>query len=127
MEAIADAVHAALLETQRVSDLYTARGTHEGCGECCGRFLPLFAHEVIELRHAARKLEIEPEQPGTVDMRCPFLDGSNMCMVYDVRPTICRAYDCSKHAANGLWAIVEAMRMGMQPGMQVYDMREVIA
>jgi hypothetical protein len=127
MEAIADAVHAALLETQRVSDLYTARGTHEGCGECCGRFLPLFAHEAVALRYAARNLEIPPEPPNAVDMRCPLLGADNRCMAYDARPTVCRVYDCAKHAADPLAMMRDAERGGMRPGMEIYDMREVIA
>ena len=125
--AVARAVHEALSATQGVTDHYTARGTHEGCGECCGRFLPLLPHEAIELRRAARGLEIRPEPPDAVDMRCPFLDGANNCMVYERRPTICRVYDCSRHVSDEAALMRDMVRAGMRPGMEVYDMREVVA
>lgn len=124
---MAEQVHATLMEGQRVTDFYSARGTHEGCGECCGRFLPLFPHEVIELRHLAEHVSIRPERQGEIDMSCPFLDGWNNCAVYERRPTICRAYDCSLHAAEGMGFAMRAAEYGMQPGMKVYDMREVVA
>lgn len=126
MGALARAVHEAILSDATVTDNFTARGTHDGCGECCGRFLPLFPREAVELRIAARKLEVRPEEPGTVDLTCPLLDGSNRCMVYGKRPTVCRAYDCSRHAAEGMAFALAAADMGLEPGMRVYDMREVV-
>lgn len=110
-----------------VTDHFTGRGTHVGCGECCGRFLPLFPHEVVMLRNASRCLRLRPEQPGVVDMNCPFLDEFDCCMVYGKRPTICRVYDCSKHKAEGVGFAMRATTMGLEPGMRVYDMREVVA
>lgn len=122
---VAEALHDALSQTQCVTDFYSARGTHEGCGQCCGRFLPLFPHEAVELRNIAKKVRVRPEEEGSVDMNCPLLDESNNCMVYERRPTICRAYDCSRHAAEGMAFAMSAADMGLQPGMTVYDMREV--
>ena len=122
---VAEALHDALSQTQGVTDFYSARGTHEGCGQCCGRFLPLFPHEAVELRNIAKKVRVRPEAEGTVDMNCPLLDGSNNCMAYERRPTICRAYDCSRHAAEGMAFAMRAADMGLQPGMMIYDMREV--
>lgn len=125
MSAVARAVHEALSQVQEVRDLYTARGTHEGCGQCCGRFMPLFPHEAVVLRNAARELEIRPEKPGEVDLTCPLLDGSGRCMAYDKRPTICRAYDCSEHVRGGISFALRMQQMGLEPNMRVYDMREV--
>ena len=122
---MAEMVHEALSQTQGVTDFYTARGTHEGCGQCCGRFLPLFPHEVVELRHLAKRTGVRPEVDGAVDMNCPLLGEDMRCMAYESRPTICRAYDCSRHAAEGMAFAMSAADMGLEPGMTVYDMREV--
>lgn len=116
------AIHDMLANGYEVKDLFTSRGSHEGCGECCGRFLPLFPHEVVRLRHAAMGIELRPEQPGTIDMNCPLLDGDGMCMVYEARPEICRVYDCSRHKAEGA---IFAIDSALQPGMAIYDMRMV--
>lgn len=126
MSKIAEAVHAVLSETQQVTDIYAARGTHIGCGQCCGRFLPLFPHELVVLRHAAKGLKLRLEE-GEIDMNCPLLDEFNTCMVYGKRPTICRIYDCHRHATEGIGFAIASGSMGMQPGMKVYDLREELS
>jgi Fe-S-cluster containining protein len=30
-----------------------------------------------------------------VDITCPFLDGKHRCMIYEIRPTICRTFQCN--------------------------------
>lgn len=110
-----------------VTDLYTARGTHEGCGECCSRFLPLSRSEEAILRNRAKRDGIRGEAAG-LDMMCPFLDlESRLCGCYDVRPVICRVYDCSEHRRLG--KVAPAMHMaalGNEP-RALRDMWEVVA
>lgn len=125
MSEVARTVHDLMSSAAMVKDLYTARGTHEGCGQCCGRFLPLFPHEAVRLRHVARDVAPRPEQPGVIDMNCPFLTDGDMCAVYDDRPTICRVYDCSEHARKGAAFAAELAHGGLEPGMEIYDMREI--
>lgn len=116
-------LHCEIGKDAEPTDFYTERGTHEGCGQCCSRFLPLSMGEAVVLRLRAKSLDIPPQR-GDYDLECPFLDEYRMCMVYDVRPAICRAYSCKEHAEGGYAAL---LREGLRPGMEVYDMRELIA
>lgn len=119
----AEAAQAALMATQRVTDLHTARGSHEGCGQCCSRFLPVTAGEVAALRAyvASRGIALRPEGPGTLDLTCPLLTADRMCAAYDVRPSICRVYDCAEHARGVVRLPPSA------PAMRVRDLREELA
>ena len=117
-------VHAIESATQEVKDLYTRRGGHEGCGECCGRFLPLDAAEAVTLRVAARELGVRPhDDTDVVNMMCPFLDELRRCMVYERRPEICRAYNCAEHARRDF----SGMRREIHGKKQMRDVCEVIA
>lgn len=92
-------VYRALGESYAPVDLFTGRGTHLGCGECCSRFLPVTDGELRVLRRAVRERGIRLRPEGAdIDLTCPLLSEGNGCMAYDVRPMICRQYDCSEHA-----------------------------
>lgn len=45
-----------------------------------------------------RKTDIHVEDDGITlkyaGERCPYLDSSNLCSIYDQRPNVCRQYDC---------------------------------
>lgn len=122
---VARDIHDMFSAQAEVADLYTARGTHDGCGECCSRFLPLTRFEVrrmASLRDMARE---RVEFDGTViDLTCPFLV-DRRCAVYGKRPIICRVYDCAHHAAYGPQSAVE--RMPLEFSYEMYDMWEVVA
>ena len=107
---------AALATVQRVTDLHTARGSHEGCGECCGRFLPVTLRAYV----ADHGIRLRPEA-GRIDLTCPLLTEDRMCAAYPVRPAICRVYDCAEHARG-----VVRVPPGA-PSMRVRDMREELA
>ena len=102
MSAVAEAVHAHLLATQTVTDM--RRADCMGCGECCGRFLPLTVADRIRLEGYVRTHGVVPrEEPhGFIDMTCPYLDESRECMVYEARPEVCRRYSWRLHAAGKL-------------------------
>lgn len=115
----AEEAQAALMSVQRVTDLHTARGSHEGCGECCSRFLPVTPAEVAVLRSyvADHVIRLRPEA-GRIDLTCPLLTADRMCAAYPVRPAICRVYDCAEHARG-----VVRVPPGA-PSMRVRDLRE---
>lgn len=99
------------------------RGDCRGCGECCGRFLPMSRVDVARLVTYVRAHGVvpRPERDGAVDLTCPLLGEGRECMAYEARPDICRAYRCDLHAAGAvapppLWR-----------SMRVLDMREVLA
>lgn len=119
---LARGLHDALCAEAVCADNFTARGTHDGCGECCSRFLPLTAGEAAVLRLNGAKARPEPE--GALDMTCPFLTDEKRCAVYEVRPAICRAYDCARHVRGGALAMAMELPRG---NYEIYDMREVVA
>ena len=102
-----------------VTDYYTGRGSHEGCGECCSRMLPMTDGEVEVLRRAVRErgIRLRPER-AEIDFTCPLLGEDSRCMAYDVRPIICRQYCCAEHA-QGL-----VMMHPLMSRLEVRDLRE---
>ena len=109
-----------------VTDLFTRRGSCDGCGECCGRFLPMTDKDAARLKAYVSWNGIEPmpeawEEGGElfVNLNCPFLGHDKRCMVYEARPAICRAYRCDRHKAGTM----EPPEWDSMP--KLVDMREV--
>lgn len=111
---IAAKAFAKMLRDQPVTDMH--REDCRGCGECCGRFLPLTPADKVRLAAYVRSHGIKPhpEPRGIVDLTCPYLNRKRECMVYEARPEICRGYSCHLHATGklkpwkGLLSAVEA-------------------
>ena len=110
-----------LARVTEVTDNHTGRGTCYSCGECCSRFLPMTRVEAMGIRAYAAANGIAPRpECADYDLMCPWLDlGTRTCMVYEVRPQICRVYRCDLHKAGRL--PIDAL-----PGAEPMDMREVI-
>lgn len=74
-----------------------------GCSECCGRVLPISQKEIDIIREYIAQNNVKPYKNflygnGVVNMCCPFLDMSKQskhCMIYTVRPNVCKAYLCN--------------------------------
>ena len=107
---IAAKAFAEMLRDQPVTDMH--REDCRGCGECCGRFLPITPADKIRLVAYVRSHGIKPhpEPRGIVDLTCPYLDRKRECMVYEARPEICRGYSCSKHASGELLVDVQLLK-----------------
>ena len=73
------------------------------CGECCTDFIPLTKHEIRTiLNYLKEHPEIQEQYKNTnkeyFDVRCAFLDEhEHKCLIYPVRPDICRTFQCNKH------------------------------
>lgn len=80
-------------------DLYSERKTHVGCGECCSRYLPLSKRELRVLNNFIHdhNIQLTPER-ADIDLLCPLLSNGKLCMAYEVRPFICRIYNCAMHS-----------------------------
>ena len=78
-------------------------GKCSGCGSCCSNLLPMTEHEIAVIRRYIKihKITAEVRRPPmlepVVDMMCPFRDeNAKKCKIYEVRPLICRDFQCDK-------------------------------
>lgn len=86
-------------QTVFVTD-YTCNGQCSNCGACCSGLLPLSAKEIKTIKAYMRKHPIKEQRhnmtSGT-DLTCPFRDERNRkCLIYEVRPAICRTFICNQ-------------------------------
>ena len=73
-------------------------GNCEGCGGCCGRVLPMSAHEERRLVKYVNIHRVSPSSDSR-DM-CALLDpDTRMCMAYEARPFVCRVWDSPAHCS----------------------------
>lgn len=100
-----------------------------GCGKCCSNFLPLNTSEIKQIKSYVKKHNITefkhlfPTINITIDMTCPFLDESkdcNKCKIYEVRPRICREFQCNKPPSQ-----IKVDKARFWNSRSACDMREV--
>lgn len=90
----------------------------KGCGSCCAMYLPATKRELKRIRKYAKERGIKPVfQP----IMCPWLGSDGLCKVYEVRPNICRIYDCRKHKDMSLFT---SDRMMMLRDAEIVDLGE---
>ena len=88
----------------------TRKGKCTGCGECCSNILPLSDAEIKRIK-AYIKLNNVQEQKHFIigmatkpdmDFACPFMkvSGNKRCVIYEIRPEICRDYVCNKSSKD---------------------------
>jgi len=99
----------------------TKDGKCSGCGGCCSSILPVTDAEASILKDYADTHGIDPELPAGTDpviyLQCPFLDKTDKkCLVYPVRPGICRSYRCNKTDAE---ILKDYLRTTSQKGMPI--------
>jgi Fe-S-cluster containining protein len=82
---------------------YTNKGKCSNCGECCSNFLPLTDDDIQRIREYIKEHDIKavnrtyPFAEKTIDGRCPFRsDTERKCLIYEVRPAICKVFKCDK-------------------------------
>lgn len=105
------ALHDHLVKTRHVTVLYD--GDCRGCGECCSRYIPLNAADVIRLRGFVKRHGIEQRPPrADIDLTCPYLTDGNTCAVYDARPMICRHVPMRQACKGRLLGVCGITRRG---------------
>lgn len=77
------------------------------CGECCQNTLLLSDAEIQTINRYIKKNNIIPINHNNIFSKgyqdiCPFLDKNNSCLIYEVRPEICRRFFCSKFLDNDI-------------------------
>lgn len=81
---------------------FTKNGACSNCGSCCSDLLPVSSHEIKNIKRYIRKNGIQEQRhflPTAErigwDLTCPFRDNVNgKCVIYSVRPMICREFKC---------------------------------
>lgn len=69
-----------------------------GCGDCCGPVFPSRA-EIKKIRRWCLNKGIEYKEflKTGDDGVCPYLMESKLCLIYPVRPFMCRIYGVAEH------------------------------
>lgn len=82
---------------------FTVDGKCSNCGQCCSNILPISQKEIKTIRRYIDEHGIEeqicryPTSAPTIELTCPFRDDSQKkCLIYKVRPAICRDFKCDK-------------------------------
>ena len=78
-------------------------GICSNCGGCCNDIIPLSNGDINRIKQYVKKHNIKPInhcllQPNALDTVCPFRDeNENKCVIYEVRPYICRIFSCHNY------------------------------
>ena len=93
---------------------FTIDGKCSQCGACCGDILPLTPNEVRQIKKYVRSHGIREQRHNAMvgaDMTCPFRDEANRkCLVYEVRPWICRQFMCNHTYEDIMKAKFDSMK-----------------
>lgn len=86
---------------------FTVDGKCSNCGSCCSNFIPVSSKEIKLIRRYVEKHKIKeqkrliPTADPYIDCTCPFRsEEERKCLVYEVRPAICRDFQCDKPAKH---------------------------
>lgn len=78
---------------------FTKDGKCSNCGKCCSCLLPLSQSEITRIKEYIKKNNIKEQRHNVasgVDLTCPFRDEANKkCLIYPIRPQICRTFVCN--------------------------------
>lgn len=79
----------------------SCNGECSKCGECCTHFLPVCQEEIDKIQEYVILNNIKPQIQMMImqnTLTCPYYNG-NKCLIYEVRPLICREFYCYKPAS----------------------------
>lgn len=116
---VADGLKAIRENAQYVDN--TASGKCSNCGECCANLLPMTPREVAEIKRYIRRHGIKPQKHFVptarpmYDMVRPFRDNANRrCTIYEIRPHICRVWNCGATARGERFDMSPYLREGAE-------------
>ena len=82
---------------------YTVAGHCSNCGSCCSNILPISPQEILQIKLYIKKNQIKEQvcnyltAEPVFNFVCPFRDTvEKKCLIYQVRPAICRDFQCDK-------------------------------
>lgn len=86
------------MNNETITD-FTVNGKCSECGKCCSDVLPLSDNEVNRIKAYIKKHGIKEQRHNVlmgIDLTCPFRDDANKkCLIYSIRPAICRQFMCN--------------------------------
>lgn len=97
-------------DAKGVIDL-TENGKCSNCGECCSNYLPLSEHEIAVIKkyietHSIKEVVRAAPLVHVADIMCPFRsDIEKKCLIYPVRPNICKRFKCDISIEK--WSLVK--------------------
>jgi Fe-S-cluster containining protein len=116
-------------EMKRGCKDFTNNGKCSNCGGCCSRLLWLSTKEIQTIREYIAKHKIQtvkrllPVNNPIMDLQCPFRDDEHRkCLIYPVRPRICKYFKCS-NVKRG--ATKKEMETWSKSDSRPCDMREL--
>lgn len=78
---------------------FTKDGQCIRCGQCCTEILPLTDEELQTIKQYVKKHNIRNQHSKVLivdrDITCPLMNYKHECLIYDIRPAICRSFICS--------------------------------
>lgn len=77
---------------------FTKNGKCSGCGNCCSDLLPVTDKELEVIKEYVKQHKIKSQVPKVINgiyLMCPFRNSTG-CVIYEVRPQICRSFICNK-------------------------------
>ncbi len=82
----------------------TKDGKCSNCGECCADFIPISDEEIRTIKAYIKQNGIVEQKHflplaayPQADFTCPFRNNTERkCVIYEVRPAICRDFRCDK-------------------------------
>ena len=91
---------------QKIIDFSDEKGNCNGCNDCCGLFAPISKEELIILKRKMNKKLIKKyeniviNKATLIDMTCMFADKEKGCLVYNLKPDICKHFHCKPGHAD---------------------------
>lgn len=92
--------------------VFVKNGKCSRCGQCCSAHIPITDRDVARIKSYVLENHVKPiphcgeTNQVFMDLLCPFLkqhtDGTSECTIYEIRPDICKMYQCDKNPANYL-------------------------
>lgn len=83
---------------------FTENGRCSNCGKCCSDILPLSRMEIDRIKRYIKTHGIREQRHNGrtgADLTCPFRDEkARKCLIYKVRPDICRVFMCNYTAED---------------------------
>ena len=80
---------------------FSNNGKCSNCGNCCSNFLPMSDAEInivkkyIKENYIVEQKRVIPLVDPSLDLTCPFRsEKERKCLIYPVRPAICRVFMC---------------------------------